>query len=363
MTTVARVVVHPAQGRELEIMELALPAPGPHQVVVKQMATGVCHTQVHQINAPHDAPILLGHEGIGIVVATGDAVEHVREGDKVLVSWIPRDAANSDRPPEVSRLTLPDGRVATSPNVFSWADHVICDEQYVVGVPDAAYVDVACIVSCAVLTGAGAVSNTADVQAGESVAVFGVGGVGLAAVTAARIAGAEPIIAVDLDPGKLELARKTGATHTINAAEEDPVARIHELTPSDGFTFFREPVTGVDYAFDCMGAQITTQQAVAATRTGAFANRRGGTAVLVGLPRSGPDFDLVDLLLNEKTLRASLGGSCTPRTDIPRFLDWYASGELDLDVLITRRYSLDDIGDAVADLEAGRIEGRAIITF
>ena len=173
-------------------------------------------------------------------------------------------------PPIAASLEVSDG-TATSQNVFTWADHTIADQQYVVKVDPNIKTDVTAIIGCAVMTGAGAVINTANVQANESVAIFGVGGVGLSAVVGARMAGANPIIAVDLDDEKLTFAKGFGATHVVNASREEPVAAIHALTTrDDGFTFARAPVSGADYAFDCIGIKQTMEQIVPACRQRSF---------------------------------------------------------------------------------------------
>ena len=243
MPTPARVVVCPQGPGPLRIEEVDLPDPGPHQVVVKQLASGVCHSQLHQMHGPRAQQQLLGHESTGIVLAAGSEVSHVREGDRVMVTWVIRDP-DASRLPVPASLTLPDGSVAQSQNTFTWADHTIADEQYVVAMPADAPTDVTSIIGCAVMTGAGAVYHTAGVQRGESVAVFGVGGVGLSAITGAAVVGADPIIAVDLSEEKLDFARRFGATIGVNASEVDPVERIHELTSRpDQLKHNGEPVT------------------------------------------------------------------------------------------------------------------------
>lgn len=363
MGTFARVAVLPADTSVLRIEELELPDPGPTQVVVKQFASGVCHSQLHQMHRPRTNPVILGHESTGVVLATGSDVSHVGEGDTVLVTWVPRNAATAPSPPVRATLEVSDG-VAQSENVFTWADHTLADQQYVVKVDPSIPTDVTSIIGCAVMTGAGAVINTAKVQPGQSVAVFGVGGVGLSAVVGARMAGADPIIAVDLDDTKLEFAKGFGATHGINASRNDPVEAIHALTRRESqFTMFRTPVSGVDFAFDCIGIKTTMEQIVPACRTGHFGAREGGTAVLVGVPMTTVELNAVDVLLNEKRFIGSIGGSCAPDRDFPRFLEWLDNGDLNLNALVTARYRLDDINEATAALQAGRISGRAILEF
>lgn len=363
MGTPARVVVLPKDTSVLRIEEVTLPDPGPTQVVVKQFASGICHSQLHQMHRPRQAPVILGHESTGVVLKAGRDVRHVREGDTVLVTWVPRNAAAAAAPPVRATLKVSDGE-AQSENVFTWADHTLADQQYVVKVDPGIPTDVTSIIGCAVMTGAGAVINTARVQPGQSVAIFGVGGVGLSAVVGAKVAGADPIIAVDLDDEKLAFARRFGATHGINAGREDPVQAIHALTTrADQFTILQTPVSGVDFAFDCIGIRKTMEQVVPACRTGHFGARDGGTAVLVGVPSTPVELNAIDVLLNEKHFIGSIGGSCAPDRDFPRFLEWLDNGELDLDAMVTRRYRIDQINEATTALEQGHISGRAILEF
>jgi Zn-dependent alcohol dehydrogenase len=361
MGTPARVAVLPIDTAVLRIEDVELPDPGPTQVVIKQFASGVCHSQLHQMHRPRQTPVILGHESTGVVLKTGSGVEHVQEGDTVLVTWVPRNASAAAAPPVRATLAVRDG-TAQSENVFTWADHTLADEQFVVKVDSSIRTDVTSIIGCAVMTGAGAVINTAKVQPGQSVAIFGVGGVGLSAVVGARVAGANPIIAVDLDDEKLEFARHFGATHSINAGREDPVQAIHALTVRDSqFTILHTPVSGADFAFDCIGIKTTMEQIVPACRSGHFGARDGGTAVLVGVPGTTVELNAIDVLLNEKHFIGSIGGSCAPDRDFPRFLEWHDNGELDLDALVTQRFTLDEINEATAALAAGRIAGRAIL--
>ena len=364
MTVSARIVVQPQEPAPLQIIELDLPAPGPHQVVVKQYASGVCHSQLHQMHNPRQNPIVLGHESTGEVLSVGSEVSHVAPGDTVMVTWVPRDAANTDRAPSPAAISLPDGSVARSQNVFTWADTTIADEQYVVKVDANIKRDVTSIIGCAVMTGAGAVENTAKVQAGESVVIFGVGGVGLSAVVAAKELGADPIIAVDLDDDKLAFATKFGATHTINAKNEDAIKTIKSLTTNPANrSFMGNPIAGADYAFDCIGLKQTMEQIVPAVKNGFFGAEPGGTAVLVGVPQTPVELNASDILVNEKKFIGSIGGSCVPDRDFPKYLNWYENGKLNLDVMVTERFSIDQINEATKALENGEISGRAILEF
>ncbi len=364
MPTPARVVVLPVADGPLQVVDVQLPDPGPYQVIVKQHASGVCHSQLHQMHTPRQAPVVLGHESTGVVLKTGDKVTHVSEGDTVMVTWVPRNATEGARQAEPATLNLPDGSTATSQNVFTWADTTIADEQYVVKVAPDINREVTAIIGCAVMTGAGAVENTAGVKAGDSVAIFGVGGVGLSGIVAAKNLGANPIIAVDLDEEKLAFAKRFGATHTINAAEQDPVQAIRALTVRAGRqTMIEGDVSGADFVFDCIGLKKTMEQIVPAARTGFFGAEPGGTAVLVGVPMTSVELNALDMLLNEKKFIGSIGGSCSPDRDFPKYLDWYADGSLDLDALVSARYGIDEINEAARALQAGEIAGRAILVF
>ncbi|MCU1688516.1 MAG: alcohol dehydrogenase [Jatrophihabitantaceae bacterium] len=359
MSVTSRVAVLPPGTRTLEIIEVELPDPGPYQVIVRQYASGVCHSQLHQIHRDRTEGVILGHESTGVVEAIGSSVHHVAVGDDVLVTWVPREPQAAFRPTVRATLNLPDGTTAASQNVFTWATHTIADEQYIVKAPEDTPRDLGSIIGCAVMTGAGAVMHTAEVQAGQSVAVWGVGGVGLSAIAAARNAGASPIIAVDIDDAKLEMARGFGATLLVNAATSDAVKEVRRLTPGDR----PADVGGVDWAFDCIGKSISTKQAISSAKSGHVAESPGGAAVIVGIPTEPVEISSVEIVIGEKRLIGSLAGSCSPDTDFPVLVGWHLDGTLDLDQLITARYALDDINQACEDLESGRIAGRAILDF
>jgi len=350
MPTQARVVVLPQEQSTLRSEEVKLPDPGPYQVVVKQFASGVCHSQLHQMHRQRVNHVVLGHESTGVVLAKGNKVEHVKEGDRVMVTWVMRDREGAGRQAEPAVIDLPDGSTARSQNVFTWADHTIADEQYIVKMPNDVPTDVTAIIGCAVMTGAGAVYHTAGVKEGQSVAIFGVGGVGLSAIAAAAVVGADPVIAVDLSDEKLEFAKKFGATIGVNASEVDPVQRVRELTNG-----------GADFAFDCIGVKVTMEQIFPAVRSCVVGGRSGGTAVLVWVPMTTAELNMVDMLIGEKTYKGSIGGSCKPDRDFPMFIRWFKEGQLDLNALVTTRYKLDQINEATDALQSGRIAGRSIL--
>jgi Zn-dependent alcohol dehydrogenase len=348
-----RAAVHVGHGRPMQIDEIELPAPGPSEVIVKQFASGVCHSQLHQLhNQNMRTPAVLGHESTGVVVAKGPAVGYVKEGDHVMTTWLPRDGH-----PITGPATAPirfRGQDLQGSSRFTWAEDVIFHQNYVVKMDAAVPTDVTAIIGCAVMTGCGAAMNTARVRPGDSVAVFGVGGVGLCVVQASANLSASPVIAVDLSDEKLEFAQKFGATIGINAAREDPVARIIEITNG-----------GVDFAFDAIGVRVTTEQILRAVRFGNFpaGAADGGTAVLVGVAQGDATLPMGEFFRGNKIYRGTVGGSSVPERDFPLYLRWYKEGRFPLDLLVSRRYRLEQINVACAALERGEIAGRAIIEF
>lgn len=347
----SRAAVFVEHGKPLAVDEVDIPDPNPDQVLVKLFSSGVCHSQLHQIHNPQaQGPMLLGHEGTGVVVAKGRDVHHVKEGDHAIVTWVRRDGRRGPMRPEATGTMYREK--PASGNVYTWAEHVLTSEQYVVPIAQDVPTDITCIIGCAVLTGAGAVLHTAKVRPGESVAVFGVGGVGLSAISAAAVLSAYPIIAVDLADEKLEFAKKFGATHGVNASKEDAVARVQEITNG-----------GADYAFDAIGVRATMEQILPATRPGGSgADNIGGMAVLIGVPQTPATLDARLLLMGQRIYRASLGAT-RPEDDFPMYIRWWQEGKLKLDELVTSRYKLDEINDAVHALEQGRVFGRAILQY
>jgi Zn-dependent alcohol dehydrogenase len=335
----------------LTIDEIELPELDDEQVMVKQFASGICHSQLHQMRNPAlKRPLLLGHEATGVVVAKGAKVAHVKEGDRVMVTWVPRDGFEGMPAPTQGRMVYR-GQEASWQAAATWAEDTVAHEQYVVKMPNDIATDVTAIIGCAVMTGVGAAMNTARVGKGESVAVYGVGGVGLCIVQACRNLGADPIIAVDLSDEKLDFAKQFGATIGINASREDPVEKIREITNG-----------GAHFAFDAIGRQETMQQILPSVRQGIVAIREGGTAVLVGVPQTPATFNMRDFFL-ARTYKGSFGGSSRPETDFPTFIQWFREGKLPLDKLVSKRYKLDEINEACYALEHGQIAGRAILEY
>jgi Zn-dependent alcohol dehydrogenase len=348
-----RAAVHVQHGQPLAVEEIELPDPGPEEVLVHLYASGICHSQLHQLHNPaQSTPALLGHEATRVVLAAGRDVSHVREGDRVMVTWVPRnlppDAPTGARP----RTTFGFRGQQMETGTYTWAEHGLFHHQVVVPLPADVPTDVTSIIGCAVVTGVGAVLGSARVQPGETVAVFGVGGVGMNVLAGAKIAEAGRIIAVDLDDAKLDFAREFGATDTINAREADPVEAIRDLTGG-----------GVDYAFDAIGAPVTTRQILEAVRPGVLGSRRGGTAVLVGIPQQPIELDM-RLFTPERNYIGSLGGSSQPDRDFPQYIRWFKEGLLPLEKMVTKRYaSLDDINEGVRALEHGEITGRSVMVY
>ena len=342
--------------KPLVVDEVEFDDPGPEEVLVRNFASGVCHSQLHQIHGILGGPLpsLLGHEATGEIVAVGGQVKDVAPGDKVIVNWLPRDVTlDSVIPPRVGHARW-HGEPITheGAGITTWSEYTLSSHQYVVKVPQSTPNDVSSIIGCAVMTGAGAVINSADVQQGESAAVFGVGGVGLCAIAALAARKADPIIAVDLSDEKLAFARKFGANTVINASSEDPVAKIQAITGG-----------GADYAFDAIGREVTQRQIVEAIRPGRWGVSRGGTAAIIGGGKGEAMIPIRNLLQGEKHFIGTLGGTCRPTRDFPIFLDWYKSGMLPLDDLVTERHPLDDINLAIERLEQGKVLGRSIIEF
>jgi Zn-dependent alcohol dehydrogenase len=312
----SRAAIQLEPGGPVVIEEIDVPDPGPNQVTVRNFASGVCYSQVHQLrNAALPRPMGLGHEGSGVVTQVGKEVTHVTEGDHVISTWVSRSPIRGLPVSQPTGATFQGRAIIADGDVYTWSEHMVTFGDKVVPMSPSDPIDISCLIGCAVLTGAGAVLHTAKVGLGQSVAVFGVGGVGLSAIGAATIAGADPIIAVDLDDRKLQFAREFGATHGINAANTDAVNAIWEISPG-----------GVDYALDAVGAPVTALQILQAVKEGGpRADNQGGMAVLLGIPSSDVSVDLNTILLHQRHYCGSLGAT-EPDTDFPLFLEWMRDG-------------------------------------
>jgi S-(hydroxymethyl)glutathione dehydrogenase / alcohol dehydrogenase len=354
-------------GDPLVVEEVELHDPDAGEALVRIDAAGVCHSDLHWMlgHASGPVPVVLGHEGCGTVLAAGEGVESVKAGDRCLFILRPNcgrcEYCATGRPMLCNGRTNPDGtlldgttrlRTATGQvihhyaRISCFARHAVIPEEQLLVIGDDIPPDRAAIVGCAVITGFGAVMNTARIEVGSDVCVIGCGGIGLNVVQASRMLGARSVIAVDIDQRHLAFARDFGATATVDARVEDPVTRVRELTGG-----------GAHYAFDAYGSPRTMEQAFAAVRA-------GGTAIQIGLAAEDQRGSIspFELALQEKTLRGSFMGSSRPRVDMPRLLDLYRLGRLDLDRLISRRYRLDQINEAYADLQRGEL-ARGVIVF
>ena len=335
MKTTAAVLVE--TGQPLELAELEIPALRPGQVLVEITFSGVCHTQLLECRGYRGAdpylPHCLGHEGSGVVLEVAPGVGKVRPGDHVILSWI--KGSGADVPGTVYSWS---GRAVNAGGITTFGRHAIISENRLTPLPESIAARDAALLGCAVPTGVGAVLNTAQPRPGQSIALFGVGGVGLCAVAGAAIAGCTPIIAVDVLPEKLELARQAGASHTVLAGASDVVQEIKALCPQ-----------GVDFAIEATGRPAVMAQALAVVRS------QGGAAVVIGNARHGERLDLDPRELNQgKRLLGTWGGDNWPDRDYPRYCRLLDAGKLNLEPLRSRPYALSQINQALDDLEAGR---------
>jgi S-(hydroxymethyl)glutathione dehydrogenase/alcohol dehydrogenase len=351
-------------GAPLVVQELILDPPREGEVRVRMAASGVCHSDLHVALGTHPTslPVVLGHEGAGIVEDVGPGVGDLEPGDHVLLTWLPycghcrecvRGRVNICENTAWYDATLEDGTCRFHEdgepvhhyNTSSFAEHSVVPARTAIKVDPALPLSELTLMGCAVMTSVGAVLNTARVRPGETVAVVGCGGVGLNVVQGARIAGAARIIAIDVVPSKLELASELGATDVVDASGVDPVAALRELVPA-----------GVDHAFEALGRPETIATTVELTA-------RGGQALLIGMapPDARIGLDALTMTLEERCVRGSWYGSCVPLRDIPMLVELYRDRRLRLEPLITR-CGLDDVNDAFARMQAGET-ARSVIVY
>lgn len=359
-----------AQSRPLNIADVDLAPPGPGEVLVQIKAAGLCHSDLSVMNGdrPRATPLVLGHEAAGRVVECAPDVTDLRPGDHVVLIFVP--SCGHCLPCMEGRPALCEpGAVANGAGtllsgarrltrhgissealnhhigVSAFAEYAVCSRRSLVKIDDSLPSDEAALFGCAVLTGVGAVINTAKVPAGSSVAVVGLGGVGLNSLLAARLCGARQIVAIDLNPGKLELARTLGATHTVQAGTETAGAEARDLTAG-----------GVEFAFEMAGSVRALELAWQVTR-------RGGTTITAGLPP--PDARLaispVTLVAEERTLKGSYIGSAVPARDIPRYISLYQQGRLPVDKLMSDRIALADLNAAFDRLAEGNVVRQVVV--
>ena len=349
--------------KPLEIEDIQHSKPAPREVLIRTAAAGVCHSDLHFQNGsyPYPVPAVLGHESAGVVEEVGSAVTYVKPGDHVITCLSAFCGHCEDcltghmslcQSPELQRPQGQESRLSSDGkpmwqflNLSSFAERMLIHEHALVKVREDMPLDRAALIGCGVTTGIGAVIHTAQVKPGTTVAVIGCGGVGLSAINGAAIAGAGRIIAIDTVASKLELARKFGATDVVNAAETDPVGEVMTMTSG-----------GVHYSFEAIGLKATTEQSFNMLR-------RGGTATVIGMIPPGVAIEIQGMqFLAEKKIQGSNMGSNRFRVDMPRFVDFYLSGKLHLDDMLSGRIGLEDVNDALAALETGEV-ARNVIVF
>jgi S-(hydroxymethyl)glutathione dehydrogenase/alcohol dehydrogenase len=340
---------------KLQIVDVDIDAPKGPEVLIRTVASGLCHSDLHFLEGKYqpDLPQLLGHEAAGIVEAVGDHVltclstfcgscGYCMRGRPVLCSRQGVERDQSDTP----RVSYNGGRVHQFARLGAFAEQMLVHEHSVVAIRDDMPLDKAALIGCAVTTGIGAVINTAAIPVGSTVAVIGCGGIGLNAVQGAAIAGASRIVAIDKLAWKLDLAKSFGATDIVDASEEDPVAAVKELIPG-----------GVEFAFEAIGLKVAAEQAFAMLA-------RGGTATVIGMIPEGQMIEIPGdaLMADEKRLQGSNMGSNRFRIDIPRYVDLYLNGRLNLDDLISARITLDQVNEGYDALNRGEV-ARSVIVF
>jgi len=357
-----------AQSRPLSIVEIDLDPPGPGEVLVRMRAAGLCHSDLSVINGdrPRPLPMVIGHEGAGEVAEVGAGVRDLKPGDHVVAAFVPCcgtcEPCTGGRPylcepgfkANTAGVLLSGARrmhagaqlINHHLGVSAYADYSIMVRQSLVKVEIGLSFDEAAVFGCAVMTGVGAVTNTVHPASGSSIAVVGLGGVGLAALLGARTIDGATIVACDISDEKLALARELGATHTVNASAADAVERVKDLTRG-----------GVHYAFEMAGSVKAMELAYKITR-------RGGTTVTAGLPNPQHLFSIpqVGLVAEERTVKGSYLGSCDPARDIPRYVGMYRAGKLPIDRLLSERLPLEDINSGFDRLADGKTV-RQIVKF
>lgn len=353
MTQHVRAVVAREKGAPVEVAVIEVPDPGPGEVLVKVQACGVCHTDLHyrEGGINDDFPFLLGHEAAGLIEAVGPDVTDLEPGDFVILNWRAVcgecRACKRGRPQycfathnATRKMTLDGVELSPALGIGAFAEKTLVAAGQATKVDPAARPEAAGLLGCGVMAGLGAAVYTGEVGLGDSVAVFGCGGVGDAAIAGARLAGASKVIAVDLDPRKLELAAEFGATHTVLASEVDPVEAIQDLTGGNG----------ADVCIEAVGSPKVFDQAFAARDL-------AGTLVQVGVPDPGMriEMPMIDFFGRGGRLKPSWYGDCLPSRDFPMFIDLYLQGRLDLDRFVTETIPLDGVEDAFHRMERGEV--------
>ena len=354
MATQVKGVIATAKGAPVSVETITVPDPGPGEALVRVQACGVCHTDLHYREGAinDDFPFLLGHEAAGVVEAIGDNVDAIAPGDFVIIAWrAPCGACRSclrgrpwycfDSQNAAQPMTRADGSpLSPALGIGAFAELTLVAAGQAVKVNPDASPAAAGLVGCGVMAGLGAAVNTGGVSRGDSVAVFGCGGVGNAAIAGARLAGAHAIIAVDIDPRKLDWAKDFGATHTIDSTQTDPVEAIRDITGGNG----------VNVAIEAVGNPAVYEQAF-------FARDLAGTVVLVGVPdpQMRVDLPMIEIFGRGGSLKSSWYGDCLPTRDFPMFIDLYMQGRLDLDRFVSETIALDEVEESFHKMERGEV--------
>lgn len=349
-----KAVISRVKDAPVEVVDIIVPDPGPGEVVVDVLTTGVCHTDLHYKlgGIGDDYPYLLGHESTAVVSQIGPNVTNVKVGDRVILNW--RAVCGQCRACEkgepqycfnthnaTQKMTLEDGtELSAALGIGSFAEKTLVAAGQCTKVDEDADAAAVGLLGCGVMAGIGAAINTGEVKRGESVAVIGCGGVGAAAIAGAQLAGATTIIAVDVNPDKLKTAQKLGATHTVDSSKQDAVQAIQELT--GGF--------GADVVIDAVGRPETYKQAF-------YARDLAGRVVLVGVPTPEMTLELplLDVFGRGGALKSSWYGDCLPSRDFPMLVDQYKLGRLDLDTFVSERIKLDEIEAAFDKMHEGTV--------
>jgi S-(hydroxymethyl)mycothiol dehydrogenase len=356
-----KAVVAKAKGAPVELVTINVPDPGAGEALVKVQTCGVCHTDLHyrEGGINDDFPFLLGHEAAGVVEAVGEGVTEVAPGDFVVLNWraVCGDCRACKRGEPwycfathnaTQKMTLEDGtELSPALGIGSFAEKTLVAAGQCTKVDPSARPAAVGLLGCGVMAGLGAAINTGNVGRGMSVAVIGCGGVGTAAIAGSVLAGASKVIAVDIDPRKLETASKLGATHTVNSKDADPVEAIQDLT--DGF--------GADVVIDAVGRPETWKQAF-------YARDLAGTVVLVGVPTPDmkiPEIPLIDVFGRGGSLKSSWYGDCLPSRDFPMLVDLYQQGRLDLDAFVSEEIGLGDVEAAFEKMHHGDVLRSVVI--
>jgi len=340
-------------GEPVSIEDIEVKDPGPGEVRVALEAAGLCHSDLSVIDGtiPYPVPVVLGHEGAGFVDAVGAGVTSVKEGDAVIISTLSHcgrcvaceqgratECRNAPSPKDAQPFRVRGKPAFQFANASVFTEKTVVREQGAIPIDRRVPFDRAALIGCGIMTGYGAVVNRAKVETGSTMAVFGVGGIGLNCVQGGVLSGAAKIIAVDVSPLKLEWAQRFGATHVIDSSKGDPVAAIRDLTGG-----------GADYTFECVGNVAVIKQAMDALGP-------GGALTIVGVPKVGSTYEfMVHALYQNKSIHGCRYGTARPRRDFPILAELYLSGRLKIDELITSHYKLEDFDTALEDMKKGQL--------